>query len=217
MRVCRPCSSSEVDPGWPRRGGASGSGRGSASVAPPVGNRLRCGPAPPRPRRSGPGFPASAAIPAARGAHSSITTGSAVIHQHDAPAAGMRRHDEIAQQRRDTKPNEKKPASAPVKLPRKRRATNSARWGAMMALSAPVPMPAITRAAKNGGQLSTQALTSEATQYSASAHIITARRPIRSPSVPASSAPKENPMKVLLPSSRSARWSGPIPPAARAG
>ena len=71
----------------------------------------------------------------------------------------------------------------------------------MMALSAPVPMPAITRAAKNGGQLSTQALTSEATQYSASAHIITARRPIRSPSVPASSAPKKNPMKVLLPSS----------------
>ena len=62
--------------------------------------------------------------------------------------------------------------------------------GAMMALSAPVPMPAITRA-KNGGQLSTQALTSEATQYSASAHIITARRPIRSPSVPASSAPKK--------------------------
>jgi len=46
-----------------------------------------------------------------------------------------------------TKPNEKNPASAPRNQPRRAAGTNSARNGAMIALSAPVPSPASTLAA----------------------------------------------------------------------
>ena len=45
-----------------------------------------------------------------------------------------------------TKPKEKNPASAPTNQPRRLAGTNSDRNGAMIALSAPAPAPASTRA-----------------------------------------------------------------------
>src|SRR6218665_2640327 len=68
----------------------------------------------------------------------------------------------------------------------------------MIALSAPVPMPAMMRRAMKMPHSLLIALKNEATQYTTSAHIMMRRRPIRSPRAPADSAPKKNPMKLAL-------------------
>jgi len=64
----------------------------------------------------------------------------------------------------NTKPKEKKPERLPTNRPRYFRWMNSARNGAMIALSAPVPKLAITRQAKRNCQLWAKAATSVPTQ-----------------------------------------------------
>ena len=92
-----------------------------------------------------------------------------------------------------TKPKEKKPARAPMNHPRRWLGTNSARNGEMIALSAPVPAPAMMRAIRNTSKLQEAAATSEAMAYNAKAYIITFLRPILSPRYPAQNAPNRNP------------------------
>ncbi len=81
--------------------------------------------------------------------HSSITTGSAVITcatRQPSPMVGTTNRPIRAAA---TNPKEKNPDSAPTNQPRRAAGTNSDRNGAMMALSAPVPRPASTRAPRN--------------------------------------------------------------------
>lgn len=61
-----------------------------------------------------------------------------------------------------TNPKEKNPASAPTNQPRRLLGTNSDRNGAMMALSAPAPAPAMILAARNIGKLQDTAAIREA-------------------------------------------------------
>jgi hypothetical protein len=94
--------------------------------------------------------------------HSSMTIGSALISwtiRQPSDHLGMTRYPSRAA---NTQPNEKKPASEPMNRPRYRFATNSARNGAMIALSAPVPTLAATRHQNSIGQLEANAAISVA-------------------------------------------------------
>ena len=78
-----------------------------------------------------------------------MSTGRAVLtwaHRQPASDSGTTNRPISAA---PTNPKEKKPARAPRNQPRQAGGTNSARNGAMIALSAPVPNPASTRAPTN--------------------------------------------------------------------
>jgi len=123
--------------------------------------------------------------------HSKTTTGKDT-RISESPSLWAQRNNEVADERRRDEAEREKPARA-VKAPRYRLLTNSTKNGAMMAPSAPMPIPAMARSAAKARQSSTKAFAKVMTEKNVSVHIITTRRPNRSPSNPANNAPIRKP------------------------